>query len=134
MKKVSAADSDSLFHPGLAVTWTRCYDDEVISTGGSGRSGRIREMVMPAKATRRGGKQANDVSDMALSIFDKVREIKRGNPAIARNIDSQEGEIRLRLEEIRKQIGKLDQHDRDLVTILVINGLHRTADEVLIER
>ncbi len=89
---------------------------------------------MQAKTNRRGAKLGNDISDMALSIFDKVREIKRGNPSIARNIDKQEREIRVRLEAIRKQISKLDQLDRDLVTILVINGLHRTADEVLIDQ
>ena len=88
---------------------------------------------MRTKTKRRGGDPGNDISDMALSIFDKVREIKRGNPTIANKIDKQEREIRLLLEEIRKQIKKLDQHDRDLVTILVINGLHRTADEVLID-
>jgi len=71
---------------------------------------------------------------MAVSIFERVREIKRGNPAIARSIDRLETEIRQRLEEIRKQISRLDKKDRDLVTILVINGLHRTADEVLIEK
>ena len=94
---------------------------------------RQREMVMQAKA-RGTRKQGTDISDMALSIFDKVREIKRGNPSIARNIDKYERDIRQSLESIHKQIGKLDQHDRDLVTILVINGLHRTADEVLIDQ
>ena len=89
---------------------------------------------MQAKTSRQGKRQVSDISDMALSIFDKVREIKRGNPAIARNIDKQERGIRENLEAIRKQISKLDQHDRDLVTILVINGLHRTADEVLIDQ
>ena len=75
---------------------------------------------------------SQDISTMALSIFDKVRDIKRRNPHVARNIDRVEREIRQRLDEIHRQIQKLDKKDRDLVTILVINGLHRTADEVLI--
>jgi len=74
----------------------------------------------------------DDISQMALSIFDKVKEIKRTNPDISKNIDTLEAEIRERLVGIKHEINKLDKKDMDLVTILVINGLHRTADEVLI--
>lgn len=76
---------------------------------------------------------SDDISQMALSIFDKVKEIKNANPEIAKNIDKLETEIRDRIIAIKEQIQKLEKKDRDLVTILVINGLHRTADEVLIE-
>jgi len=89
---------------------------------------------MEATDRRRAVRAASDISQMAISIFEKVRSIKRHNPAIARTIDRLEAEIRDRLETIRKLIGKLDRRDRDLVTILVINGLHRTADEVLVDR
>lgn len=82
-----------------------------------------------ARATRASG----DISQMALSIFEKVRTIKRSNPGVARAIDRMESEIRERLEAIRRLISRLDRRDRDLVTILVINGLHRTADEVLVD-
>lgn len=76
----------------------------------------------------------DDITQMAVSIFGRVRDIKRGNPAVAGAIDKLEAEIRERLEGIKRQIARLDRRDRDLVTILVINGLHRTADEVLIEK
>jgi hypothetical protein len=78
-------------------------------------------------------KQA-DISYLAVSLFDKVRAIKGKHPGVARQIDRLESEIRERLDAIRGQIAKLDRHDRELVTVLVINGLHRTADEVLIEK
>lgn len=70
---------------------------------------------------------------MATSLFDRIRQIKREHRPISRNIDRYEREIRLRLESIKREINHLDKHDQDLVTILVINGLHRTADEVLID-
>lgn len=70
---------------------------------------------------------------MAISIFSKVRDIKKTNPDVSRKIDRLEKEIRDRLVQIKGEISKLDGHDRDLVTILVINGLHRTADEVLVD-
>lgn len=75
-----------------------------------------------------------DISYLAVSLFDKVKVIKSDHPGIARQIDRLEREVRERLESIREQIAKLDRRDRELVTVLVINGLHRTADEVLIEK
>ena len=84
--------------------------------------------------TRREARASEDITQMAVSLFDRVREIKRTHPAIARAIDKLETEIRDRLALIQRQIAKLERPDQDLVTVLVINGLHRTADEVLIER
>ena len=75
-----------------------------------------------------------DISYLAVSLFDKVKTIKSTHPGVARQIDRLEAEIRERLDSIREQIAKLNRHDRELVTVLVINGLHRTADEVLIEK
>ncbi len=75
-----------------------------------------------------------DISYLAVSLFDKVRTIKSNHPGVARQIDRLEREVRDRLESMREQIAKLNRHDRELVTVLVINGLHRTADEVLIEK
>ena len=69
---------------------------------------------------------------MAVSIFDKVRQIKSVNPGVSRRIDNMEKEIRERLEKIHKEIMKLDKRDQDLVTILVINGIHRSTEEVLV--
>ena len=88
---------------------------------------------MAMARSSRAGREA-DISYLAVSLFDKVRSIKNSNPAVARNIDRLEREIRDRLESIQAQIAKLNKHDRELVTVLVINGLHRTADEILIER
>ncbi len=73
-----------------------------------------------------------EITQMAVSIFEKVREIKRSNRNVARRIDRLELEIRNRLEKIRNEINRLDKHDQDLVTILVINGVHRSTEEVLV--
>ncbi|MBI3098000.1 MAG: hypothetical protein HYY93_07115 [Planctomycetes bacterium] len=76
--------------------------------------------------------EPHEITEMAVSIFDRVKAIKRTHPEIARTIDTLEAEIRDRMVEIKKQITRFDEHDRDLVTVLVINGIHRTAEEVLI--
>jgi hypothetical protein len=78
-------------------------------------------------------RRLDGVADMALSIFQRVSDIKHSHPESARKIDRAEKEIRDRLMEIKKQIDLLDKKDRDLVTILVINGIHRTTDEVLVD-
>ena len=74
-----------------------------------------------------------EIGSLAISIFTKVRDIKKTHPDVSRKIDRLEKEIRDRLVQIKGEISKLDRHDRDLVTILVINGLHRSADEVLVD-
>ncbi|MCE9584715.1 MAG: hypothetical protein K8T20_19670 [Planctomycetes bacterium] len=75
----------------------------------------------------------NDLSAQAVSVFDKVKRIKSDNPELSRKIDRLEAEIRKKLVEIRGLVAKLDTKDRDLVTVLIVNGVHRTADEVLID-
>lgn len=89
---------------------------------------------MPRKDKAKGKLTGDtEIGRMAISIFDKVREIKQANPDISRRIDNIEIEIRERLEKIRDEIVKLDKQDRDLVTILVINGIHRSTEEVLVQ-
>lgn len=74
----------------------------------------------------------DEVSVIAKSLFEKVREVKKTTPEISRKIDICEKEIREKLVAIRTEIDKLEKHDKDLVTIFVINGFYRTAEEVLI--
>ncbi|MBI3268164.1 MAG: hypothetical protein HYZ53_04020 [Planctomycetes bacterium] len=90
---------------------------------------------MPASPKKSAADSSNpDIRDIALSIFDKVRAIKRANPEVAKAVDRAEKEIRLKLVDIRTHIDRLEKkEDRELVTVLVINGLHRTADEVLVD-
>jgi hypothetical protein len=86
------------------------------------------------RMTPRPALPVEDVSQIASSIFDRVREIKRRNPAVSRQIDRLEAEIHERLAEIRRQIARLDRRDRDLVTVMVIHGLQRRSEEVLVEK
>ena len=78
-------------------------------------------------------KSGGEIAKMALAIFDKVKDIKTDNPDVAKAIDDLEKEIKERLQGIRDQIERLDKTDRDLVTILVINGIHRSTDEILVD-
>jgi len=75
----------------------------------------------------------SDLTELAVSVFDTVKRIKSENGEVSRKIDRLEAEIRKKLVEIKDLVTKLDPKDQDLVTVLIVNGLHRTADEVLID-
>lgn len=77
-------------------------------------------------------KKGSDIKEV-LSIFDKVKSIKQANPEVSKKIDMLEKEIRDKMYEIKEQIKKLNKEDQDLVTVLVIQGIHRAADEVFID-
>jgi hypothetical protein len=76
----------------------------------------------------------SDVSPgIVTQIFDRVRMIKRKHPDLARRIDMLESEIRDRLMLISEAIGQFPKVERELVTVLVINGIHKMCDEILID-
>lgn len=74
-----------------------------------------------------------DTRRLAQNIFDRVKEIKRRNPELAKKINAVEKDIRERMDQIRKEIKRFPKEDRDLVTIFVINGLQRTCEEIFLE-
>lgn len=71
-----------------------------------------------------------DIADMARAIFDRVRDIKEAHPEVARRIDEQERIIRAAMQEIRRQIGLLDRSERDLVSLLVAQGIQKSVEDV----
>ncbi len=74
-----------------------------------------------------------DLSEAAASVFEKVKRIKAENPEVSRKIDRLEADIRKKIVDIKALVGQMAPGDRDFVTVLIVNGIHRTADEVLIE-
>lgn len=87
---------------------------------------------MATRVSRKGKLPAEgqDIAQMAKAIFDRVREIKQGNPDVARKIDEQERIVRHALHEIRRQIDLLDKQERDLVSLLVVQGIQKTTEDV----
>ena len=65
-------------------------------------------------------------------IYLRVRQIKESNPDFAAEIDMNEWFIKEHMSTIRTVINQLPQDDRELVTILVIVGLHKIIDDILI--
>jgi hypothetical protein len=84
-------------------------------------------------ATSPKSRPAKDLSAAAVSVFERVKRIKAESPEVSRKIDRLEADIRKRLVEIKELVAKLDPADRDFVTVLIVNGVHRTADETLLD-
>lgn len=70
---------------------------------------------------------------MVTRIFDRVRQIKMRHPEQSRHIDALESEIRDMLMRIKDSIDEFPKNDRGLITVLVINGVHKMCDEILID-
>lgn len=70
---------------------------------------------------------------LVTAMFDRVRLIKRKHPDISRRIDGLENEIREKLMSIKDAIDEFPSMEKELVTVLVINGIHKMCDEILID-
>ncbi len=70
---------------------------------------------------------------LVTAMFDRVRLIKRKHPDISRRIDGLENEIREKLMAIKDAIDEFPNMEKELVTVLVINGVHKMCDEILID-
>jgi hypothetical protein len=70
---------------------------------------------------------------MVTKLFDRVRIIKHHHPELSRRIDALETEIRDRLMSIKDTIDEFPPVERELITVLVINGVHKMCDEILID-
>ena len=70
---------------------------------------------------------------MVTKLFDRVRIIKHHHPDLSRRIDVLETEIRDRLMSIKDTIDEFPPLERELITVLVINGIHKMCDEILID-
>jgi hypothetical protein len=70
---------------------------------------------------------------LVTAMFDRVLLIKRKHPDISRRIDGLENEIREKLMSIKDAIDEFPSMEKELVTVLVINGIHKMCDEILID-
>lgn len=77
--------------------------------------------------------EAGPTPGMVTELFDRVRMIKRHHPDLSRKIDGLETEIRDRLMKIKDAVDEFPHMERELITVLVINGVHRMCDEILID-
>ncbi|MDP7035956.1 MAG: hypothetical protein QF752_15835 [Planctomycetota bacterium] len=69
---------------------------------------------------------------IVLSRTKEIQEVRDNHPDISEQIDAFEARMRERLAWIQEQIQTLPEEDRELVSTLVIHGIHRMTDEVFL--
>lgn len=72
-------------------------------------------------------------AQIALSLLKKAVEAEQRNPEVAAAIDAIKKEIHASFEKLRGELERLDDRDRHLLTVPLINFIHDKADEVLVE-
>ena len=88
---------------------------------------------MAQKAATDGGRPDDLRPGMVTRIFSRVRMIKLKHPESARRIDGHEARIRDCLMAIKDSLDEFPSADRELIKVLVINGVHKMCDEILID-
>ena len=89
---------------------------------------------MAPKPSKASEKESSDFTPgMVTRIFDRVRTIKMKHPELSRKVDAQELRIRDCLMAIRDCLDDFPAEERELITVLVINGVHKMCDEILID-
>ena len=72
-------------------------------------------------------------AQIALSLLKKAVEVEQRNPEVAASIEAMKKQVLGRFKEMRKELNRLDERDRNLLTVPLINFIHDKADEVLVE-
>ena len=90
------------------------------------------KLVMQEKKENGMQKNVGLATQFVNRIYLRVREIKEENPDIAAEIDMNEWFLKQHMKTIRSVINQLPEEDKELVTLLVITGLHQMIDEQLI--
>lgn len=72
-------------------------------------------------------------AQIALSLLKKAVEAEQRNPEVAAAIDGLKKEIHEKFGQLQAELAKLDDRDRHLLTVPLINFIHDKADEILVE-
>lgn len=62
----------------------------------------------------------------------EIARIRDKNPDLSAQVDSFASEARDRMQRLREKIDEFPETERDLVSILVINAIHKMCDEAFL--
>jgi hypothetical protein len=70
--------------------------------------------------------------NLARVLFEKIKTIKLEHPAVSQRIDDLEEEIRVLMNDLQAEISRIESdEERKLMTILIINEVHRSIEGIL---
>ncbi len=83
---------------------------------------------MDLEETLRDGKTAKIV----MSFQHELKSIKDNQPELAAKVDAFGQEVRELMQRLRASVDEFPETERELVGILVINGIHTMVEEVFL--
>lgn len=70
---------------------------------------------------------------IVLAHAEEIAEVRKLYPRVSDEIETFKKEIRRIIKELLLEIQDIDkQNDRELVTVLTINGIHKMTDEIFL--
>ncbi len=70
---------------------------------------------------------------IALSLLNNIIEIQKRNPEVSKRVDKLQKDLTAKMEELRAELLGLDERDRELMTVTIINFVHEKADEIFLD-
>ena len=64
---------------------------------------------------------------IALSLLNKVIDIQKQNPDMTKRVDKLQKDLVAKMEEILAELMGLDSHERELMTVSIINFIHERS-------
>ena len=72
-------------------------------------------------------------AEIALSLINKVLEIQKNYPVMAKNVDEYQKTLVETMASIRKELDILSERERDIFTVSIINFIHEKTEETLLD-
>ena len=70
--------------------------------------------------------------NLARVLFEKIKTIKQEYPVVSQRIDDLEDEIRASMNDLHAEVSRIESdEERKLMTILIINEIHRSVEGIL---
>lgn len=70
---------------------------------------------------------------IALSLLNNIIEIQKKNPDLSKRVDKLQKDLAAKMEEMRAELTSLDERERELMTVSIINFVHEKADEIFLD-
>ncbi len=72
-------------------------------------------------------------AEIALSLINKVIDIQKKHPDMAKKVEALQDRILETMKEMRTELDGLSDRERDIFTVSVINFIHEKAEETLLD-
>lgn len=92
--------------------------------GGRDRGGPAATVVRPKRGL---------TAQIALSLLKKVVEVEKAHPELAERVAGLKKAVEESLRAMRGELATLDEHERKLMTVSLMNFIHDKADQLLVD-